>query len=254
VTVRLTGTVVFLGISAFGQSRPQFEVASVKPSAPEATRRRFNLSSGSLTMLNASLRDCILMAYGVALYQIAPLPKWMDSEKYDIVAKMGDGGDEQPAPSGPAMREQLTVRLQTLLEDRFQLKAHRENRTIPIYALTVAKGGLLLKEGADVKGDAGVTGTPTTIRWTRRNATMSSLAISLSTNVDRPVLDQTGIQGLYSFVLEYAKDVPASATGAPSDAPTIFEALQKQLGLRLEATKGEVEFFVVDSAERPSAN
>lgn len=68
------------------------------------------------------------------------------------------------------------------------------------------------------------------------------------------VLDQTGIEGVYSFVLEFAKDVPASASPIPSDAPSIFEALQKQLGLRLEATKGEVEFFVVDSAERPSAN
>lgn len=244
---------------ACAQTPPRFEAASVKPTDPSVPGRkiRFDMTPGRLTLLDVTLRICIQSAYNLPDYQLAPVDKWLETERFDIVATMG--ADEPPAAAGPALREQLMPRLRTLLEDRFQLKMRRERKTIPIYALVVAKGGFLLKEGVDIAGGTGLQLKGGLFRWTRRNARVSDIARGLSADLDRPVLDRTGIAGAYSFVLEWAAEPTAPEPGsnaAPAEAagPSLFQAVQKQLGLRLEPTQGEVEIFTVDHVERPSGN
>jgi uncharacterized protein (TIGR03435 family) len=149
--------------------------------------------------------------------------------------------------------------LQTLLEDRFQLKVHRETREGAVYALTAVKDGKLT-EAAPLNADrerAGVfmgrTGSPnaSAISYWRqgRHASMAMLAARLEETLRRPVLDQTGIKGDFDFRFEYAADETN-----PGEFPSLFTALQETLGLKLESTKGPVETLVVDRAEKPSGN
>ena len=139
--------------------------------------------------------------------------------------------------------------LQTMLADRFQLKIHRESKELAVYALIVGKSGPKLKEST-AAGPAGYRGTPG--QFTFSNGSITSLVSFLTNRVDRHVLDRTGLTGSYDFKLEWT---PEASTPAPdSNGPSIFTAIQEQLGLKLEATKSAVEIIVIDHAEKPSAN
>lgn len=152
-------------------------------------------------------------------------------------------------------RDQLTAKVRILLADRFQLKLHKETKEMPVYALTVAKNGPKFQPAANTdvtrtglrirRGDTGkpeITGT---------RIPMEFLAKTLSDQVGRTVIDQTGLQGNYDFKLTFAPDM-----GQPTetDGPSIFTALQEQLGLRLDSQKGPVEVLVIDSAQKASEN
>jgi uncharacterized protein (TIGR03435 family) len=225
-------------IAAAGIAWPQdaFEVATVKPSPPDHVGAQvFSPAPGRFTALTATLKDLVAFAFRVHRFQVSGGQGWMDSTAWDITAK-----SEVPAPV-----DQLRLMVQALLRDRFQLTVHRETKERSAYALVAGKNGPRLKEVAQAGLGVGLGRS----QLKGRGATMPVLASVLSDRLDRAVLDQTGLKGFYEFTLEWASDDAADATG-----PSLFTAMEEQLGLKLEPSKGAVETIVIDRAERSSAN
>jgi uncharacterized protein (TIGR03435 family) len=230
--------------AGFGQAqtavRPKFEVTSIKASSPDSrdSRPQLNCSAGRLVSSGVPLRYIIEWAYDVRTE--FSVPDWADSsgEKYNIEAKA----------EGSVSMAQCRLMTQDLLEDRLKLKLHRENREMPVYALVVAKGGSKLREVA-------IDGPPGDGVWLQGRKTSTKgwepwmIAATLGTTpgVGRPVIDKTGLKGLFEFRLEYS-------VNSTDDRPDIFKAVQNQLGLTLESTKGPVEFVIIDHLEKPSKN
>jgi uncharacterized protein (TIGR03435 family) len=255
-----------LGISVsgvLGQSatpRPKFdafEVATIKPVDPDAKAGRYIIMQGTHRFVEKAytLKLLIAAAYDLNPRTISGGPGWIESDHYDIVAVT-------PGEIRPTHDEQMSM-LRNLLSDRFKLTFHREQKVFSIYELTVAKNGPKLKASTAAPDDPAAlisTVYPQRIVLPARNASMGDLvSLMQRAMLDRPVVDKTGLSGRYDFDLEWAPDetqfggeVPAASAEAPS-AP-LFSAIQQQLGLRLEATRGPVAALVVDKAERPSAN
>jgi uncharacterized protein (TIGR03435 family) len=253
--------VLLAACTVFGQTPPAFEVVSIKPSDPLANGTQIGVSPGGMfTAKNAPVKALIQQAYEVRDFQIAGGPGWLDTARYDIVGK-GDGS----GPSEDDLRKmtseqrndfkaQLLMRLQALLADRFQLKIHRETKELQVYALTVGKGGSKIQTA---KEDGSPGGSLTTRRGDGGKTDVSgtkvpigSLIKLLSNLVGRTVLDQTGLKGDYDFKMTFAPDLAATET----DGPSIFTALQEQLGLKLEAQKGPVEVIFIDNVQKASEN
>jgi bla regulator protein blaR1 len=263
---------------------PSFEVASIKPDHSGAPNRFFRFADPSrLTITNMPVKDLIEFAYHVQPFQISGGPGWINSQGYDIQAKVDDSvvAQLQKLPREQRM-DQFRLMLQSLLADRFKLKLSRETKQLPIYDLVVAKGGPKL--------------TPTTVpaappipsaneqsrprgpmmmmspgRITAKAVDMSALAELLGRDPalgGRLVVDQTGLKGKYDFTLQFAPEremlipgtndrPPMPADGPPppdANAPSIFTAIQEQVGLKLEPTKGPVQTLVIESIEQPSGN
>jgi uncharacterized protein (TIGR03435 family) len=229
-------------VATFGQSTPQapaFDVASVRPNRSEVNDGSLNRSGGRFTANNYSLRDLIAFAFGIPTgrdYELSG-PSWLDTEKFDIA------GTFPPETSRDRVREML----RTLLSERFHLKTHAETRKLASYALVAAERGpkLLVKstssDGAFIFGDDHVT---------FRGFSVAGLADRLSGPVfklDRPVVDMTGIKGVYDFTLNWA---PGDAASDGRSGPSIFTALQEQLGLKLEPRKIPFRIVVVDHVEK----
>jgi len=211
------------------QTQPAFDAASVKPIDPGD-----RVSSASRAgEFMGSLQALIWFAYGIEDYRISGGPKWLATDKFDVVYE----------PSGP----QAKLMLRTLLAERFKLAVHTETRQMPVYSMVIAKSGPKM-EKADKPAGSG--GGPGTIRGTMEMSTLASNY--LSSTLGRRVIDQTGLTGAYTLSLKWTPD-DGPATGDNS-APSLFTAIQEQLGLRLESTKGPVEVFVIDHAEKPSEN
>jgi uncharacterized protein (TIGR03435 family) len=236
---------------AASAQQPAFEVASIRPSNYQGGPLRVTarLDPDGIDFSNVTPRLCIQRAYGVKPYQLIG-PEWIDSERYMIVAKA----------TGALPQDKILLMLQALLADRFKLAFHREMKEMPIYALVVSKNGAKLKEAKD-EGATQISGDGDEIVFER--ASMQQLAGTLARSVDRPVIDATGLKGLYNFRLAWADDnrpnpsaPSAGVVGAsgPADAPSIFTALQERLGLKLESRKAPVEVLVIDHIEKPSAN
>ena len=214
--------------------------------------------------------DLIRTAYG-EFVPISGGPAWINSDRYRIEAKAE--GNTNPGIMGGPM-------LQALLEDRFQLKIHRETREVPVYALVVTKGGFKLqpsKEGSCIAPDdigAHLTpgqkpcGIPMTQgkgpnMITEIEGSVDQFCKVIGASLGRPVINKTGITGVFDLHLEFARDEaiigagprgPGLTLSDDSAAPSVFTALQQQLGLKLESTKGPGEFFVIDHVEKPSEN
>jgi uncharacterized protein (TIGR03435 family) len=235
--------------SSAGAQQPAFETASVRFHKPAgagegASRESIDSVPGRLTVRNASLSSCIKWAYLVRDYQISA-PASLQIEKYDIVAK---------AP-GPAPLPQLRQMLQTLLADRFHLQLHHETKELPVYELVTSKSGPKLHK-AEPGGNTDMRGENGSFAF--HSASMPQFAEDLSTlsQVDRPVLDRTGLPGIFDFNLKFG-DSPADLKRAlvEGDGPSIFTIIQEQLGLKLEARKGPIEMLVIDHVERaPTEN
>jgi uncharacterized protein (TIGR03435 family) len=235
---------------------PGIEVATIKPSPPDAQGRLFSVRDHQVSTINTSLDELIMRSYGIHVRQIAGSEPWMSSEKYDIVIV-------PDVPGQPSFQQGLLL-IQKLLADRFQLKFHREKKESPVYALTLAKDGPNL-----TKSEGDPNSNPSLVfnalgSLPARNATMADFAsVMQATVMDRPVVDQTGLQGRYDFLLKWTPDEsqflslrpPGSSFPPPKDdaPPNLSTALQ-QLGLKLELTKAPVDILVIDHAERPSAN
>ncbi len=237
-------------------ARPEFDVASVKRNISGDISRGMRPGVGRLSISNMTLRDLLMVAYQVRDFQISGGPSWIDSEHYDIEAKT----DGNTAP-----RQMAEPMLQALLEDRFKLKVHRETKELPIYVLTAAKNGLKIqpaKEGSCVNPEPGKPAAPGqrqsafcgfhVIGRGRYDAThtgVPALATDLSSVLSRTVVDKTALTEAFDVHLRFApEDAPDSTS------PSIFTAVQEQLGLRLESGKGPVEVIVIDQVERPSEN
>lgn len=250
----------------FGQPAlplPTFEAASVKPVKPgDVGGSTFQfIPAGGLKVTNGTLKGIIETAYDVRDFQISGGPSWVSSERYDISARApGELRTRNGAP--PDDIGETRRRLQALLAQRFQLKVHRETKELPVYALVVGKSGSKLVEGTASNAPAGIRRECGQMTGTR--ASMGNLAFYLSRQLERPVLDRTGLPGRYDFQLDWAPDsapCSAAADGAgagaaanSADGPSIFTALQEKLGLKLESTKGAVEVIVIDHAEKADEN
>ena len=302
------GAAVLALCGLFGQTAPPaFEVASVKPAAPQTDGNRFirmGGDAGRVDYANVSLKQVLAKAYDVKSYQVTG-PSWLDAERYDIVAKVPDG----------VAKEQVPMMLQALLAERFHMTIHRESKEQSVYAIVLGKGELKLTKydenasqaftfnesggppppppppggggavavtararggggsvGAMPKGGAMVSMTSSgATHLQARGSTLSGLAGMLSSFMDRPVVDMTGIEGEYDFALEAAAEEmvgmkmtvvgsPGPAGSAPAPAPetaptaSIFTSIQK-LGLKLEPRKAPIEYVVVDKADKvPTEN
>jgi uncharacterized protein (TIGR03435 family) len=257
------------------QDSASFEVAAIKPADPgnAGTMIRFD-PEGRLEATGVTLKLLIRVAYEVHDFQIVGLPAWAESDRFNVDAKAADTKTAKINPGNPsimtdderrAVETKLHAGVQTLLADRFNLQARRETREMPVYALVIASGGSKLKPATGSRGLLGGRG-----QMTGTGATLDMLIHLLSNATDRIVIDRTGLNGAYDFKLEWTPGPgemglaggpppPGVAPGgseasAPAEGPSLFTAIQEQLGLRLEATKGPVEVVVVDHAEKPSAN
>jgi bla regulator protein BlaR1 len=217
-----------------------FEVVSVKPSGPDYQGMFIKpQQGGGIRILGATVKNLISIAYNVREFQIVGAPAWAGTEHFDI---------EAHSPSGANQREMLP-RMQSLLADRFHLRVRREDKEQNIYALTVAKSGSKLREPAPDEQSL-IRGRPGVITGT--NTGMAMLVLNLSSQLGKSVVDLTGLTGKYDFKLEWTTD---NAPATDQDrGPTLFTALQEQLGLRLDAQRGVVHMLVIDKVERPSEN
>jgi len=258
----VTRAVVALMAAAAGVAGAQtFEVATIKPSDPTAQGSSVGIAPGGIFRArNVTLKRLMQQVYDVRGYQILGGPAWLGTQGYDIQAK-GNGpavSEEDLAKMTNAERDQFQVqmiaRVRALLEDRFQLKVHRETKEMPIYSLVAAKGGPKLtartepsgRDGFNVRGGSGKDASTLDVTGTR--VRMSSLVRFLSEQVERPVVDKTGLTGDYDFKMNFVPGL------ADADGPSVFTALQEQLGLRLESQKGPVEMVVIDGVEKASEN
>ena len=233
-----------IGLFRIGaQPLQEFDVASVKQNQSGGDGTTINtLPGGRFSAINVSLKMLIQYANGIKDFQIAGGPRWLDSATYDIEAKTGRTGEISD--------EDLGRLLQALLADRFSLKFHRESRETSVYSLVVGRNGSKLIAHTGTGGPSGRTlfgSGKATMSATK--ATTARLAEVLSKVLGRSVVDNTGLSGDYDFTLEWVPDEKAESNG-----PSIFTALQEQLGLNLESTKGPVETLVIDSAEKASEN
>jgi bla regulator protein blaR1 len=246
----------------------KFEVASIKPSDPSAGHNvQVQMAPGGrFVAKNLSIKMLIQQAYDVRDFQITGGPGWIGSERYDIVAKAE--GDEE------VRREQIKLMLQALLADRFKMTLHRDTKELPVYALVVGKSGSKLKAAeplAEGERTGPGPGKGSMMRMgrgelTAQRAPMTILANMLAQQLGRPVLDRTGLKGEYDLNLQWTPDQgqgpggPADTggdhqtTATDSSGPSLFTAVQEQLGLKLESQKGPVEILIIDHIEKATEN
>ena len=239
-------------------SKQSFEVATIKPVENGPKTPRFIKFEGTnrFVVRDYNLKLLIAAAYNMNPKTISGGPDWIESDYYDILALT-------PGQTSPSRDAQMAM-LRKLLEDRFKLTFHREQKEFSIYALEVTKDGSKLKATSLSPTDPSSVGPgmvyPQKIVMPAHNATMNDFASLLQRAVlDRPVVDMTGLTGRYDFSLEWAPDesqfggeLPAASADAPS--PPLFQAVQQQLGLKLDARKGPVAAIVIDRVEHPTPN
>jgi uncharacterized protein (TIGR03435 family) len=256
------------------QSTPRFEAASVKPNTSGQIAQSSQIGKGSVVTTNLRMRALIATAHAVRPDRIVGSPAWFDRERFDITARA-------PADTPDNL---LRPMLRALLAERFGFMFHTEMREMPVYALIVVRGngrsGPNLKastqcdpdaintlgprtgdpalpigkrpctviSGFDGRGTAYITGGARPIA-----AVVEALQNpGLQGMVDRPVVDRTGLTGTYDFDLRFAAAAALAAAPDAPNLPSIFTAIQEQLGLKLETSRGPVEMFVIDSVERPT--
>ncbi len=246
----LKKTLLFVAACAsFGQPEappPAFEVTTVKPSNPSDRGIMNHFDAERVSYTDTPLKVIIQAAYRVRDYQISGGPAWLSSDKWDVAGKL-----EKPIVDRSQRFEVENRMLQTLLADRFKLAVHRETREITEYKLVVAKNGPKIHEVKNGEADskpAGIRPGPGLLDAHRMP--IAQLAFWLGAQLGLPVLDGTGLAGDYDFKVEWEPD-----ESQPNPArPSIFAAVQEQLGLRLESLKGPVEILVIDHVEKPSAD
>jgi uncharacterized protein (TIGR03435 family) len=223
-----------------------FDVVSIKPSDPKNTGFAVRPDPNNFTMIGASLKFLVQYAYDLHGFQIEGAPAWMTSTRFDIVAKTDTTSAPAQSQDLEATLKLVRTRLQSLLADRFQLRAHKGTMEMPVYGLVVAKGGPKLQASTNNTGFSTGRG-----QFVCSDSSMDDLAALLSGVMDRMVLDQTRLTGDYKFSLKWTPD---DSPNPNPDLPGLFTAIQEQLGLKLIPTKGPVEVLIIDHAERPSEN
>lgn len=228
---------------------PAFAAATIKPSVDAPGHSGSHSRTGMLVMQGQTLQGLLRSAYHLTPNQVEGGPKWAESERYDINAKA----------EGPAEDRELMRMLQSLLSERFKLKFHIEKKEFSGFAIVAAKGGLKIKPVAEERDKTHSNSNGLLASIEAEGVTMATVADQLSRALRMPVSDATGIGGAFSFKLEWTPDDLAAARTASGDKaaagpPTIFTALQEQLGLKLESRKVPMDVYVIDSAEKPGEN
>jgi uncharacterized protein (TIGR03435 family) len=252
--MRQLSPLILLATGALAQ---QFEVASIKPNAEHDNRVSIRMAPGGrFTATGLSVKQLISQAYNVRNFQISGGPGWIESERYDINAKAESTAERIP-------QEDLRAMLRALLAERFRLKVRTEAKEMPVYALVVSRSGHKLTPSADASPGP-------QIRMGRgqlsgKGMAMSMLARELGQQLGRQVIDKTGLNGSYDINLEWtpepghggvfgAPPPPDALPATDSSGPTVFTAVQEQLGLRLESQRGPVPVIVIESVDKPTAN
>jgi len=285
----VAGPIIF-GLLNAPQSRAQspapasaptrtFDVVSIKPNHDSGGPFRFGSDPGRLVAENVTLKFLLQIAYRVKDAQISGAPAWTGSEHYNIEAKTDDSSaDMLRKLSDEEQETQARLMLQSMLADRFRLALHHEMKALPVYVLLVAKNGPKLHESADTPDAPAPSGPPTPNEPQRRHTlrmngpgdvsaiaqNLDIFADVLSHQLGHPVLNKTGLKGDYDFSLKWTPNEgrgqmpggPPGDAAPPPDAsgPSIFTALQEQLGLKLESQKGPVDTIAIDHVEKPSKN
>lgn len=232
--------------ACFGQ---EFEVVSIRPNNSMSGNSSSNSDRERLTAVNVSLRSLIVGAYGVKDYQIEG-PDWLKSEHFDVAAKFPEPLPQDPDKYAAAMQSMM----QKMLADRFKFAAHRDQKTLTVYALAVGKNGIRFQEVPK----SGSSSNSHNNHYTGTSISMDRFASFLSTRLDLPVIDKTGLQGYYDLKLDWVPERDVQSKGDVRDAPAgqvIQDAIQDQLGLRLERRKAPIGILIVDHAEKiPTEN
>ena len=260
---------VMAGVLLAQQARPVFEVASIRPSHPDAHGGTImhEFSNGRVSV-EATAWSLIQAAFGVRNDQMSGGPNWIFDDYYSVIAKA-----ERPVGASEMWRMMVP-----LLEDRFHLKTHREKRQLPVYKLSVASGGLKLRQGACVSWEERTPPPPpvhgakfalpcgrllsyviergTGVEFVGGKISMSDLAEFLTRQLRHPVIDETGYKGIFDIDVKLSSDEVfgrVSSDSDPSGLPTASGAM-RELGIKLELVKGPVEMLVIDSIARPDPN
>lgn len=256
----LTIPVLFVGSALCAQTLPPapaytYDVVSIHRSAPGQTNSRIGPGpQGGLRAQNTPALALLTFAYDVREFQFADVPPWVRDETFDL-SFTPDRSEKLPEQGTPrneidAFFSRNRQRLQAVLRDRFGLVLRAESRTMPVYALAISKSGSKLTPGdsavfpsvhASVNAEGHVTATSASIRM---------LTDLLSSMLDRPVVNETGLDGIYDFKLDWTPDTNDNAAGGPS----IFTAVSEQLGLRLEGKKAPAPVYVIEKIDKPGDN
>jgi uncharacterized protein (TIGR03435 family) len=237
---------------------PAYDVVSIKPSHPDSYSSWWKTTADGISV-DMTLKYMIFNAYSILMdNQVSGMPAWASSAQFAVEAKMdADTAAALGKLSDKDRKKQRQLMLQAVLADRFKLRVHHETRELPVYALVVAKGGLKINESPANEGNGESVGRG---QLTGQAMQIGSLAMSLSGIVGRLVVDKTGLTGKYGAKLQWTPDDQRGTTEAngatpPEDsAPSIFTALQEQLGLKLESSKEPVDTIVIDHVQLPSKN
>ncbi len=224
---------------------PDFVVSIRKSTAADPSA--FHITPGRFSAQNVTARFLIAIAYGVQNFQVATVPGWVDTDHFDVEARI-DGSKEE--------KGQERAMIQSLLADRFMLLIHPETRESTIYALVAAPGGPKIRASADQMPGGGMTPRGSmnigASNLVGIGVPLGLFASLLGTRLDRTVIDQTNLPGRYDIDLRWTSD--AVETQPDASGPSIFTAAQEQLGLKLQSGKGQAGFLVIDRIEKPSAN
>jgi uncharacterized protein (TIGR03435 family) len=244
---------------------PVYDAVSIHPHNALDNSMSFSFRPDNFSATNISLKQLVSYAYGIREDLISGLPDWKGSAHFDITAKVTDA---DRSVLDKLTHDQLEAMFRPVLADRFQLKAHTETKTLPVYDLVLTKDGPKFQKSPPPPEDPD---HPTPKGQHRSNSsfqmnngdltataiTMNRFADTLADQLNRTVIDKTGLTDAYDLKLKWTRDEDsnnAADNGAADRAPGLFTALQEQLGLKLNAAKGPVETLVVDHAEKPSPN
>jgi uncharacterized protein (TIGR03435 family) len=258
--MKLAILLLVTALAGYGQSgaeTPKYEIASIKPNTGDDFRFAFQIEpDGRLVATGITLKRLMMTAYNVQGFRIVGGPDWVVSRQWDVQAK----------PDRVASRNQIKPMLRALLEDRFRLRWHSEERQLPVYELSVDLNGSKVQRATDSETKADVRVGTGLIQLTK--ATAATFASQLSYALGRPVIDKTRLSGEFTFALRWipepGEDSGPTTAGLPpgasdqaasdSDGPSIFTAIRVQLGLRLKSARGPVEVTVIDAVQMPPAN
>lgn len=237
-------------------ANPSFEVATIKPSDPARPGKSFLVRGREFTTTNTTLTELITFAYELHPKQVTGGPSWMESQKYDLMAK--------PDVDGSPNTTQLRTMLQKLLAERFQLVFHHDKKELSVYTLNVAKtGAKITKREGEASGLPGLFFRGLGVLTVTNAAIQDFTNLMQSAVLDRPVVNQTSLEGRFDFTLKWTPDETQfggqlGQIPAPTDKsdvpPDLFTAIQQQLGLKFEPVKTPVDVLVVDKVEKPSEN
>jgi uncharacterized protein (TIGR03435 family) len=250
------------GISEKLPARPkEFEAAVIKPSDPGATEQRASIQNGRVNIENLTLKNLFTLIWDLPEERIAGLPSFADRDRYNVIAKAAPGSDEDS--------DSLQIMAQALLTDRFKIKTHNEDRPIDVLVLMEAKPKLTKADPANRSSCRNVVSTSLILSRSVacQNTTMAQLAAWLGNNVggyvrQRPVVDGTGLDGAWDFTFAFSNPLMAQSGGGggqdasgastpadPNGAVSLFDALEKQLGLKLQVQKRPMPVLVIDHIE-----